>query len=332
VGGFCVASVESTFHPVENGAATDMMYHHRAKMFHLPVFAGAENTSLKGMLTKVLRFLLALLLVGTSASLPAQQEHSAAARPISPSPGLTGIAHVALRVADLQASVAFYEKLGYTKAFELSKEGHVDETFIKINDEQFIELYPVSGRDRQIGFLHLCFESKDIASVNAFYLQQGLSPTPVKKAGAGNLLFTMTGPDTPVGKQNMEYTQYMPGSLHSRDVGQHLGPDRIGDKLLAVRFDVEDPQAARRFYVYKLHFSPVAGGALRIPGSIQEVQLRHSQDRRFLCDLTLESADRPRAEKELTQRSISFHRRGAVLVVQDPDGNQIVLKARSTSE
>jgi catechol 2,3-dioxygenase-like lactoylglutathione lyase family enzyme len=271
-----------------------------------------------------LRFLLAVLLVGTSACLPAQETVDVS-QPGSPGPQLTGIAHVALRVSNLQESVAFYEKLGYTKAFELSKEGQVYEAFIKINDEQFIELYPVSGQDTQIGFLHLCFESKDIASVNAFYQQQGLSPTPVKKAGAGNLLFTMTGPYTRAGKQNLEYTQYMPGSLHSLDVGRHLSPDRIGDELLAVRFYVEEPQAARQFYVDKLRFIPVDGDGLRIPGSMQEIQLGHSQGRRFLCDLTLRIADPQRAAKELTQRSISFRRKGTTLVVRDPDRNQIVL-------
>lgn len=75
--------------------------------------------------------------------------------------------------------------LGYAKPFELSKDGHVYEAFIKINDQQFIELYPVSGAETQIGFLHVCFESKDIASVNAFDEQERLAPTPVKKAGAG---------------------------------------------------------------------------------------------------------------------------------------------------
>ena len=51
----------------------------------------------------------------------------------------------------------------------------------------------------------------------------------VRKAGAGNLLFTMDGPMQPNGPQNIEYTEYQPGSLHSNDEGQHLGPDRVGD-------------------------------------------------------------------------------------------------------
>lgn len=82
------------------------------------------------------------------------------------SPNLAGIAHVALRVHDLSASVAFYEKLGFVKAFELSRDGNVYEAFIKINDRQFIELYPVDAKNTQVGFLHLCFEGNDLQAVH----------------------------------------------------------------------------------------------------------------------------------------------------------------------
>ena len=70
----------------------------------------------------------------------------------------------------------------------------------------------------------------------------------MRKAGAGNMLFTMPGPPQPLGPggkaipQNIEYTQYMQGSLHSNDFGQHLGGDRIGDKLLGVSLATTDPK------------------------------------------------------------------------------------------
>lgn len=77
------------------------------------------------------------------------------AQVVSPSavqkPAIVGIAHVAIRVADLQASREFYEKLGFAQAFEITKDGKVTEAFIKLNDRQYLELYP-RMRDRLLRF------------------------------------------------------------------------------------------------------------------------------------------------------------------------------------
>src|SRR5580700_2562770 len=174
-------------------------------------------------------------------------------------PPFNGIAHVAIRVHDLAASVAFYQKLGFEQAFDLRKNDVPYESFIKINDNQFIELYPVTAKDPTPGFLHLCFEGVDVNAIHDDYLSRGLTPTPVRKAGAGNLLFTMAGPAQPFGPQNIEYTQYMPGSLHSNDQGKHLGADRIADRISGVALAMQDTAGARDFYINQLHFKPIAG-------------------------------------------------------------------------
>ena len=56
----------------------------------------------------------------------------------SGSPPMNGIAHVAIRVQNLLASRAFYEKLGYQEAFALDNGGAPTEAFLKVNDTQFI--------------------------------------------------------------------------------------------------------------------------------------------------------------------------------------------------
>src|ERR1700759_2392178 len=93
---------------------------------------------------------IASLTIVLAASANAQSENHA--------PPFNGIAHVAIRVHDLAASVAFYQKLGFEQAFDLRKDDVPYESFIKINDNQFIELYPTTERDPAVGFLHLCFE------------------------------------------------------------------------------------------------------------------------------------------------------------------------------
>ena len=141
---------------------------------------------------------------------------------------LAGIAHVAFRVSDLTRSRIFYQKLGFEQAFVTSKNGKTTESFLKANDHQFIEIYPQQDPSQSIGFMHVCFEATDLEALNHAYLGRSLTPTPVKGAGAGNLLFTMVGPE----EQNIECTQYMPGSLHTKDQGQHLGEDRISKEIV----------------------------------------------------------------------------------------------------
>src|SRR5271155_612647 len=148
---------------------------------------------------------------------------------------LAGIAHVAFRVSDLTRSKIFYQKLGFEQAFVTTKDGKTTESFLKVNDHQFIEIYPQQDPSQSIGFMHLCFESTDLAELNHAYLSRSLTPTPVKRAGAGNLLFTMVGPE----QQNIEYTQYMPGSLHSKDKGQHLGASRLSTEIFGVSLRME---------------------------------------------------------------------------------------------
>jgi catechol 2,3-dioxygenase-like lactoylglutathione lyase family enzyme len=266
------------------------------------------------------RLLIAAALLVSTLTTHAQQ----------PSPNLSGIAHVALRVHDLDASIAFYEKLGFVKAFALSRDGAVYEAFIKINDRQFLELYPPDAKNTQIGFLHVCFEGNDLHSAHDYYVSQGLKPNDVRTAGAGNLLFTMPGPASPTGPQNMEYTQYMPGSLHSKDVGQHLGPDRIATKLTIVAIAVDDPAAAHSFYVDKLHFTGAPGKSLvTLPGTPDaSLDIIPADPLGFKARLTF-VADPTKAATTLKSRNIPFAKTKVAshpaLTLTDPDANQIVL-------
>jgi len=273
---------------------------------------------------KLVRALLVLTLsafTGLSAS---------SAQSDTPAPPFNGIAHVAIRVHDLAASTAFYQKLGFDQAFDLKKDGVSYESFIKINDRQFIELYPVSAKDTATGFLHLCFEGVDLNAIHDDYISRGLTPKEVRKAGAGNLLFTMPGPQQPFGPQNIEYTQYMPGSLHSNDFGKHLGADRVGDKLIAVALAMEDPDAARDFYINQLSFKPIAGDQmdLHMPGdSGQEVEIipatLGTQAR-----ITFQSESLSKAARHLHKEGVNAVKNGATLTLTDPDGNIILLESR----
>ena len=59
-------------------------------------------------------------------------------------PRVLGVAHMALWVGDIGKSRAFYKDfLGYGEPFHLNKpDGDLSLTFIKVNDYQYIELFP----------------------------------------------------------------------------------------------------------------------------------------------------------------------------------------------
>jgi catechol 2,3-dioxygenase-like lactoylglutathione lyase family enzyme len=248
----------------------------------------------------------------------------------TPPPAFNGIAHVAIRVHDLAASIAFYQKLGFEQAFDLRKNDVPYESFIKINDNQFIELYPTTEHDPNVGFLHLCFEGIDLNAIYDDYVSRGLTPTAVRKAGAGNLLFTMAGPQQPSGPQNIEYTQYMPGSLHSNDQGKHLGADRVATKLVAVALAMKDTGAAREFYINELHFKPIAGDqmAMHLPGeSGEEVEIV-AATLGTEARLTFGTDSLSKAARHLHKEGVAVEKKGEMLTVKDPDGNALLIENR----
>jgi len=275
---------------------------------------------------------LAAALLCTASLVTAQQP--AAAPPTAPaappSPNLAGLAHVAIRVHDLDASVAFYQKLGFVRAFALSRDGVVYEAFIKINDQQFLELYPADTKNMQVGFLHVCFYGHDLQSVHDYYVAHGLAPKDVRTAGAGNLLFTMPGPATPTGPQNMEYTQYMPASMHTKEIGQFLGADRIATEMTAAAIAVNDPAAATAFYTDKVGFVAQDMGhgsniRLGLPGAPGESLFLIPAEKLGFKARIFFAVDQGKAAAELKKRNIPFEQDSDALVVPDPDGNQIIL-------
>jgi len=259
---------------------------------------------------------------GQTSSSPPASVQNASVKP----PPLNGIAHLAIRVHDLATSTMFYEKLGFVRAFELSRDGAVYEAFIKINDQQFIELYSVSEKEPQVGFLHVCFEGADLHAIHDDYVSQGLSPISVRKAGAGNLLFTVLGPAQPAFAQNLEYTQYLPGSLHTDDLGKHLGQDRVADRIASVSLAMVDPAAARRFYEDKLHFLPLAQGTLLgLPGTSNQTIAIVPDELGLKASFTLRTGDLHRASERIKGEGIAMQQAARRISIADPDGNLLVI-------
>lgn len=253
----------------------------------------------------------------------------------TPAPQLNGIAHVALRVRDLAASTAFYEKLGFEEAFTLGDEkpaadGASKAAFLKINDSQYLELYPVTVSEPQARFLHVCFESEDLEAIREDYASRGLAGAAIRTSPAGDLLFTVAGPVQPFGPQTIEYIQYQPDSLYSHDNGKHLGAERVAEKLIAVSLAMDDPDEARDFYINQLNFKPIAGDQmdLHMPGnSGQEIEIV-TASLGSQAHLTLNTENLGRAARHLHKQGLPVEKNGSSLTVADPDGNILLIESR----
>ena len=248
------------------------------------------------------------------------------ATPVSdPSLELTGIAHVAFRVAEVQKSREFFERLGFEQAFEFADPGKPPVAYIKINDRQFVELYQRADASQPVALLHVCYEASDLQALRKEYLKRGLDPAEARKFRAGNLLFTLHDPEG----QLLEYTQYMPGSLHFEDRGKHLGARRVSDHLLRAVNSVRNVQAEAAFYTAKLGFRDMgleAASAVRlqIPGNSGEEVDLDPADRARQPQLVFAVQDLRRTANELRGRGLAVGSIDHGVSVTEPAGIAIV--------
>jgi catechol 2,3-dioxygenase-like lactoylglutathione lyase family enzyme len=222
----------------------------------------------------------------------------------------------------VQKSREFYHILGFEEAFEFTDAGKISVVYVKVDDRQFIELIPRTSESQPGGILHTCFEVADIESLHRAYVERGLEPTEPKKARAGNLLFVMHGPDN----QLLEYTQYMPESLHSLDRGNHLSPRRISTHMLESTTAIHDLAAERAYYADKLAFKSIGagGGEMYLAGDSGDrvaLQLDSSVTR---PRVTFAVAAVRRTAHDLRSRGLKVRRDRGTVFVNDPDGTVIV--------
>ena len=210
--------------------------------------------------------------------------------------------------------------MGFEQAFEFSEPGKPRVSYIKVNDHQFIELYEAVAGSRP-GFMHICFESADLQSLHGAYLSEGLQPTEAKKFRAGNLLFTVNDPEG----QLLEFTQYLRGSLHSNEIGKHLGAHRISEHLLLSSTPAATAPSQKSFYVSKLGFRdvPQSEDQLQVPGKSEDaVELLQPEvkPRIVFAVTSLRQTVKALRRRQLTIKAVQKK----LFYVQDPDGTLVM--------
>ena len=86
--------------------------------------------------------------------------------------GITGIAHVAIKVKDLDKSLDFYiNKLGFPEMLRLHHDnGSTWLVYLRITDDQYLEVFPGAENDRAPGWNangmnHMCLAVENIAGL-----------------------------------------------------------------------------------------------------------------------------------------------------------------------
>jgi catechol 2,3-dioxygenase-like lactoylglutathione lyase family enzyme len=172
---------------------------------------------------------------------------SALAAAAADRPPIVGVAHIGLKTSDLAAARNFYgHDLGFLEAFTLDKPaGGLMLTYFKVNDRQYIEVYPELKDAAEDRLSHIAFETTDARKLRDYLAAHGVKvPDQLKPGLDGNLSMMVKDPDG----HNVEFVQYMPGSLHSRNFGKFLPETRISDHIIHVGVTVKDRAAANKFY------------------------------------------------------------------------------------
>ena len=189
-------------------------------------------------------FLLTLILTAFFTNSTGSSQTGASPR--KSRPHILGVAHMALYVSDLQAARAFYKDfLGYAEPFALKREDGSDRiAFIKINDDQYIELFAESPKqDGQLN--HIAFFTDSAEAMRDYLASSGIKvPDKVGKGRIGNSNFNILDPDG----HTVEIVEYQPDSWTRREKGKFMPDTRISTRIahLGVLVGAVDP--AMKFY------------------------------------------------------------------------------------
>ena len=162
-------------------------------------------------------------------------------------PRITGVAHIGLRTDNLDAARTFYgHELGYEEAFKLNKpDGGLMLVYFKVNDHQYIEIFPDWKGPEQLVLSHIAFETDDAQQLRDYLASKGVKvPGKLSPGLDGNLSFMIKDPDG----HDIEFVQYMPGSLHSRNFGKSLPATRVSERIIHVGTTASDQAAFNALY------------------------------------------------------------------------------------
>src|SRR6266436_4116033 len=175
-------------------------------------------------------------------------------------PSIVGVAHIALKTDNLDSARKFYTGvLGLQEPFHYSEAGHLLLTYFKVNDHQYIEVFPSLKDAKEDRLSHISFETTDAEQLRAYLASRGVKvPDKLEPMGDGNRGFDVTDPDG----HDVEFVEFRPGSLHSLSFGKALPDTRISERIIHVGVVVQDQARANSFYKDILGFQETWHGGM----------------------------------------------------------------------
>ncbi len=206
---------------------------------------------------------------------------------------LRGLASVGFRVSDLENARRFYTGiLGFEEAFSLRDErGALQRVFLKVNDEQFIELWPGLRAEEDIRLVHVAMQTTDARRLHGMLEARGLAPSSLERRADGALGFWVRDPDG----TRLEFIEYLPDSLQARARGRFLSPRRISERLRHAGVTVRDLDRAMAFYGDRLGFRETWRGG-PTEGQLRWVNLEMPGARDDYLEFMLHSAPLTRSQ------------------------------------
>ena len=137
---------------------------------------------------------------------------------------ITGIGHIALKVHDIERSLDFYrDRLGFPEMMRIDKpEGGLWLVYLRVTDEQFIEIFPGAENERAPGWNangmnHMCLAIDDIEALVAEIEAAGIPLLmPLKFAVDGNWQAWIEDPDG----NRIELMQMDPASMQLKAIAR----------------------------------------------------------------------------------------------------------------
>jgi len=154
-------------------------------------------------------------------------------------PAITGVARIALKTNDLAAARRFYgHDLGFA---EVPGPGAV----FKVNDHQYIELYPQLKSEDEDRLINVAYETTDAKQLRDYLAAHSIEvPAAVAKQWDGNLAFSVKDPEG----REIAFVQYLSDSQTGRQSGKSLPATAISARIIHTGFIVQDRAAEDRFY------------------------------------------------------------------------------------
>jgi catechol 2,3-dioxygenase-like lactoylglutathione lyase family enzyme len=185
-----------------------------------------------------------ILIALAAAGLAQSQNGSATTEPERPP--IIGVAHIGLYVSDMAKSDEFYgHVLGFAH-FSLDKPtGGLMLNYYKVNDHQYIEVYPNLKSPTADRLSHIAFETTDARKLRDYLAAKGVKvPAALKPGLDKNYSFMIKDADG----HDVEFVEYVTGGLHASKFGTLLPDTRVSDHMIHVGFTISDRAAADRLY------------------------------------------------------------------------------------